>query len=137
MPLFPSTAWVEAFCDTFTSHPNAAETAKALEGTYRFVVEPAGPLEERHDYGVGIEPDGDGGATAVVLPEPPERPRLELRASYPNWRRLIAGQLDIGLAVMMRRLKVRGDLADLRRNLSSARPLTDALGAVDTQWLDA
>ncbi|HVM13187.1 MAG TPA: SCP2 sterol-binding domain-containing protein [Egibacteraceae bacterium] len=137
MPLFPSTAWVEAFCHTFSSHPDASEAAKALEGTYRFVVEPAGALDKRHEYGVGIGPDGDGGATAVVLPEPPERPRLELRATYPNWRKLIAGQLDLGLAVMMRRLKVSGDVSSLTRNLSSARPLTDALGAVDTQWLDA
>lgn len=137
MPLFPSAAWVQAFCDRFVAHPNAADAVKTLEGAYRFVIEPGGPLQDRHVYDLGIAPDGDAGASAVVLDDPPERPRLELRADYTNWRRLIEGQLDIGMALMLRRIRVSGDLAGLTRNLSSARPLTDALGAVDTTWLEA
>lgn len=136
MPVFPSAAWVQAFCDEFVAHPNAGEAARTLEGTYRFVIEPAGPLQERHTYDVGIEPDGDAGASAVLLDEPPERPRLELRADYANWRRLIGGKLDIAMAIMLRRLRVTGDLSRLTRNLSSAKPLTEALGAVDTQWME-
>lgn len=136
MPVFPSAAWVEAFCDRFVEHPHAREAAQTLEGTYRFVIEPAGPLTERHVYDLGIHPDGDAGATAVLLTEPPDSPRLQLRADYPNWRRLISGQLDIGMALMLRRIRVTGDLSGLTRNLSNARPLTEALGAVDTQWLE-
>lgn len=136
MPLFPSVAWVEAFCESFSAHPRAGEAAQTLAGSYRFVIEPAGPLLERHVYDLGIQPNGDDGASATLLDEPPDRPRLELRADYANWRRLIGGQLDIGLALMLRRIRVSGDLAGLTRNMSSARPLTDALGAVDTQWLD-
>lgn len=137
MPLFPSAAWVEAFCDHFVAHPNAAAAAETLEGTYRFVIEPAGPLTERHVYDLGIRPDGDSGATAELLDGPSGTPRLQLRADYGNWRRLIAGQLDIGMALMLRRIRVTGDLSSLTRNLSSARPLTDALSAVDTQWLES
>lgn len=135
MPEFPSEAWVEEFCDHLRTHPDAAAAAKTLDGVYRFVVEPAGPLGEHHAYDVAIHPDGDGGASAVLLDEPVDRPRLELRAQYPNWRKLIAGDLDVGMALLLRRLKVRGDLSSLTSNMSSARPLTDALSAVDTQWL--
>lgn len=135
MPLFPSTAWVEEFCRQFATHPDAGEAARVLEGTYRFVIDPAGPLDERHEYAVGIHPR-DGAGEAVLLDDPPDRPRLELRANYPNWRRLIVGELDVGMAVMLRRVKVSGDLSGLMRNLSSTRPLTEALGAVDTQWLE-
>ncbi|HVL98776.1 MAG TPA: SCP2 sterol-binding domain-containing protein [Egibacteraceae bacterium] len=136
MPLFPSEAWIEAFCERFSAHPHAGEAARVLAGSYRFVIEPGGPLAERHDYGIDITPDGDSGASAVALAEPPQRPRVELRASYPSWRKLIVGELDVGLAVMMRRLRVSGDVSSLTRHLSSARPLTEALGAVDTQWLE-
>lgn len=136
MPVFPSEAWVEEFCARVREHPDAAATAEALDGVYRLVVEPAGPLEERHAYDVAIHPDGDGGMSATPVPERVDHPRLELRATYPNWRRLISEQQDVGMAVMLRRLRVRGDLSRVTRQLSSARPLTDALSAVDTQWLE-
>lgn len=136
MPVFPSEAWVEEFCERVRDHPDAAATAEALDGVYRLVVEPAGPLEDRHVYDVAIHPDGDAGMSATRAAERVDKPRLELRATYLNWRRLISGQQDVGMAVMLRRLRVSGDLSTVKRQMSSARPLTDALGAVDTQWLD-
>lgn len=136
MPVFPSQAWAEELCQRLREHPDAATAATALDGVYRFVVEPAGPLEQRHVYDLAIHPDGDSGASATVLDEPADRPRLELRATYPNWRRLISGEQDVGMALMLRRIKVRGDLASLTKNRSATRPLTDALGTVDTQWLE-
>lgn len=136
MPVFPSAEWVQAFCDEFVAHPKASDAATALEGSYRFVIEPSGPLAERHVYDLSIEPGGDDGAVARLLDDPPDRPRLELRADYTNWRRLITGQLDVAMAIMLRRVRVSGDLSSVTRNLSSAKPLTDGLGAVDTQWLE-
>lgn len=136
MPVFPSADWVQAFCDQFVAHPQAGAAATSLEGTYRFVIEPAGPLAERHVYDLSIAPAGDDGAVAKLLDDPPERPRLELRADYTNWRRLITGQLDVAMAVMLRRVRVSGNLASVTRNLSSAKPLTEGLGAVHTQWLE-
>lgn len=134
MPVFPSEAWVQEYCQRLQAHPDAGRAAATLDGVYRFVIEPAGPLTERHAYDVGIHPDGNGGASANLLDEPVERPRLELRAGYPNWRKLIAGELDVRMAMMLRRLKVSGDLSAVTRRLADSRPLTDALSAVDTQW---
>ena len=100
------------------------------------MVEPAGPLDQMHVYDVAIHPDGDDGVSAAVADKPVDQPRLELRANYTNWRRLISGQQDVGMAVMLRRLKVRGDLSSVTRQLSSTPPLTDSLSAVDTRWLE-
>lgn len=136
MPVFPSEDWVQALCERIEEHPEAGGTAAMLEGVYRFVIEPAGPLTVRHVYAIGIGPDDNGGATATAVPVGDDV-RLELRADYHNWRRLISGQLDLGMAVMFRRLKVSGDVATLTRNLSTARPLADALGSVDTVWLES
>ncbi len=38
------------------------------------------------------------------------------------------------MAVLLRRLKINGDLQRLIREMGSAKPLMDALGAVDTEW---
>ncbi|HVM18853.1 MAG TPA: SCP2 sterol-binding domain-containing protein [Egibacteraceae bacterium] len=134
MPVFPSAEWMTDFCDRLSGHPEAAEVAHALDGVYRFVIEPAGPLDERHVYDVAITPDGDGAQVALV--EDAGERRLTMTADYHRWQQLVRGELDVGMAVMLRRLKVSGDLSRLIGNVSSARPLVDALSGVETTWLE-
>lgn len=135
MAQFPSAEWMDAFCRNVEAQPDAGAVAEGLDGVYRFVIEPAGPLRERHTYDVEIRPDGEGGARARRLEQGMEAPRLTMTATYERWRQLVNGRLDVGLAVMLRRLKISGDLAGLRRDVGSTKPLMQALTSVDTQWL--
>lgn len=132
MPIFPSREWMQEFCDRVVEQPEADRIAVALDGTYRFVIEPGGPLAERHAYDVRIAP----GPEVALLDGPAESPTLQLSATHDRWRQLIEGKLDIAMALMMRRLKIRGDISRLTGRLDSARPLADALGEVPTEWLD-
>ena len=50
MPVFPSTEWMDAFCAKLAAHPRAADAATRLRGVYRFIVDPGGPLTDRHTY---------------------------------------------------------------------------------------
>ncbi len=133
MPLFPSPEWMDAFGEHLLAQDDAADVAAVLDGVYRFVIEPAGPLRERHRYDVEIR-HGAQGPTADRLEQEAPEARLTLTASYDRWRQLITGQLDVGMAVLLRRLKINGDLQRLIREMGSAKPLMDALGAVDTEW---
>jgi hypothetical protein len=133
MATFPSEEWMEAFAAHLRAHPNAGETAEALDGVYRFVIEAAGPLTERHEYDVVMRP-GEPKPT-IGLVAGGEEPRLILRADYTRWAKLIRGELDVGTAVLFRRLRISGDLAGLRRQLDDVKPLTQALSAVETEWL--
>lgn len=138
MPVFPSGDWMTAFCDALRGHPEAREVASALDGVYRFVVEPAGPLAERHAYDVAITENA--GAPPLVDWQPADAdgaPTLTISATYPRWQQLITGELDIGLAVMLRRVHVSGELSRLLGQMSKTEPLRESLSAVDTQWLDA
>ena len=131
-PTFPSAAWIDAYCLELMKHPRSRETAVALEGTYRFVIEPAGPVSSRHVYDVSVRPVPDGADVTRIVAE--SDPRLVLTAGYDRWRQLIERRLDIGLAVLTRRLRLSGDLGRIRNNLADAKPLLDALSAVDTRW---
>lgn len=135
MPVFPSSEWMNEFCTHLEAHPQAAEVAEGLDGVYRFVVEPAGPLDRRHTYDVAIRPAGDAGADVGVV-DGDGQPRLTLTTDYRRWQQLVRGELDVGMAVMLRRLKVSGDLSSLMGNLTTARPLVESLHAVETIWLD-
>jgi hypothetical protein len=133
MPRFPSDAWMDEFCARLASQDGAADVAAALDGVYRFVIDPAGPLEERRVFDVEIRPEGDG-LVARRTDDGDDDPRLTLTADYTRWQQLITGRLDIGMAIMLRRLRVQGDLQRLVRDVSSATPLMDALRDVETQW---
>lgn len=135
MPIFPSSAWMQDFCAELAAHPEAGAVARTLDGVYRFVIEPAGPMPERHTYDVTIRPDGAGAADVSCADGAGDTPPvLTLTAGYDRWRQLIRGELDVTMAIMLRRLRVGGDLSRLTSELSNPRPLLDALGAVDTQW---
>ncbi|MPZ87532.1 MAG: hypothetical protein GEU81_05540 [Nitriliruptorales bacterium] len=134
MPVFPSQEWMDDFCAKIEADPRSPAMAKALEGVYRFVVEPHGALHDRHAYEISIVADGDG---TRVAPQPvsADPPRLTITASYLRWVQMLRGELDIPVAVMLRRIKVSGDLSGVMGNMSDARPLLDALSAVDSTFL--
>lgn len=133
MAVFPSPEWFDAFCAELARHPSAPRIAEALDGVYRFVVEPAGPLTERHSYDVTIGVESDAPVIAR-LAEPAQDPRLTVTATYERWRQLIQGEMGLTTAVMLRRVRVGGDLAGLQRRMSDTQPLADALQGVETTW---
>jgi hypothetical protein len=133
VPIFPSDAWIAEFCVQLERHPGAGDMARALRGVYRFVVEPSGPVATEQRYDVEIAPDGDG-ARVVPLDDPVADPRLTIAAAYPRWVQLLRGELDLPIALMLRRIKVSGDLRAVTSNLDDARPLLDTLSAVDSSF---
>jgi hypothetical protein len=135
MPQFPSAEWMDEFCERLAAQPDSDDVAVALEGVYRFVIEPAGPVARTHTYDIAIRPDGDA-ARASRLDDLAPEPRLVLTATYDRWKQLVMGRLDIGMAVMLRRLKVSGDLGRLMRDVGTTQPLLRALGEVESVWPD-
>lgn len=140
MPVFPSAQWIDEFCTQLAAHPQAVHLADSLAGTYRFVIDPGGPLTHAHVYSLEIRPSQNGAPPHISAREDVgrtgEKPELTLTASYPYWRKLIAGTLDVGMALILRRIKVGGNLQRLTSRLSSAQPLLDTLHAVHTVWLE-
>lgn len=134
MPAFPSREWMVELCAHVTAHPDAGALARGLDGVYAFVVDPAGPVRIRHRYDLAIHPDGIGGASAQLLAEPASGPRLMFTARFDRWWQLLNGELDPRLAIVLRRLKVSGDVWRLGQQLNTVTPLLDALGRVETRW---
>lgn len=135
MPVFPSGEWMEAFCAQLAVQPEAGRMADALAGTYRLVIQPAGRLDDQHVYHVTIASGVNGDPRVTWSIDDGTAPTFELTADYERWRQLISGTLNVPLAMVLGRLHVRGDLGRIMSRAADARPLLDALRAVDTQWL--
>lgn len=137
MPVFPSTEWIHEYCDRLAAHPDAGAVARGLDGVYRFVIEPGGPLREPQTHAVEIRPCDDDRAVVTARGDvPAAEAELSISAAYPQWRQLVEGRLDLALALMLRRVKVGGNLHRLTGRLASAQPLLEALRDVDTVWLE-
>jgi hypothetical protein len=135
VPVFPSTEWMDAFCAELVAHPRGADMATRLHGVYRFVVDPGGPLTDRHTYEIllavsdhGLRADRVAGTAS---------PRVIVRTDYGRWRQLLEGRLSLGPAMLFGHLRVSGDMAVLLGSRGDVDVLLEALREVDTVWLDA
>jgi len=133
VPRFPSEAWITAFCAQVSSHPAVDDAVAALSGTYRFVIEPQGPVTTPHRYAIVLREAGDGPAAVPADPDA-DGVRLEIAAGYERWRDLLTGRLDLMRAMLWRRIRVGGDVAGLLRSREAARPLLDALRATESEF---
>lgn len=134
MPTFPSSEWIDAFCDELAAHPRAASAATHLGGVYHFVVDPGGPLAAQRQYHVSLSVE-DGAAQARRIAEA-RAVRVSVRTDYGRWQQLLRGQLDLGPAMLFGRIRVSGDLAGLLAARADVDVVMDALRAVDTVWLE-
>lgn len=134
VPVFPSSEWMDVFCAELAAHPRAADAVARLEGVYRFVVDPAGPLIDRHTYEVLLAMAGTGVTAGRV--EGTAAPRVVVRTDYGRWRQLLEGRLNLGPAMLFGHLRISGDMAALLGSRGDVDVLMDALRGVDTIWLD-
>lgn len=59
-----------------------------------------------------------------------------LRASYPTWKAVVRGELDMITAVVQRRIRVQGSMTTLMLHTRSAIALLDCARAVPTRFPD-
>lgn len=131
MPLFPSRAWIDAVVATVATRDDAVALAQDLAGTYRFTVEPDGPITDEVVFDLVVSPHDPLLAWVEDVEHPTE---LTIRAPYSVWRRLLENELGVVEALVSGKARVRGSL---RLAIGRARrilPLMQVLQEIDTQW---
>lgn len=137
MPIFPSPEWMDAFCAELVAHPRAADAATRLHGVYRFVVDPGGPLTDRHTYEILLAAVDSAVRADRLDGDRPASPRVVVQTDYGRWRQLLEGRLSLGPALLFGHLRISGDMAALMGSRGDVDVLMEALREVDTVWLDA
>lgn len=112
----PDEDWLQRLMDKLNSDEQYAQIAKNWEGDLAFVVESGDDLLETtvlymdlwHGKCRGVEMLSDAES---------KKPAFELTAPLANYRRILSGELDPMQALLTRKLKVKGNLAYLLRNV--------------------
>lgn len=114
--VFPSEEWVDDFIDYLNADDEYAKVAKKWEGDLIFDIHPEGALQEP----LRIYMDLWHGKcrSGYIVPKGEEKDaKFVLTAPFGNFVRVLKGELDPMQAMMTRKLKVKGNMAYMMRNV--------------------
>ena len=132
---FPSEEWLQGLKTKLNSDERYAQIAKNWEGDLFFFIEPEGNLKERLTFYLDL---WHGACRKVEFNPPPEaypKPTFALTASYNNIASILSGSLNPMTAMMTSKLKVKGSMGYMMRNVPTVLDFVRVAQEVTTEIL--
>lgn len=114
--VFPSAEWLQTFQEKLNSDEHYSQVASKWEGDMYFVIEPEGNLTERVVMYLDLW-HGKCRSTEIVEDIARYNPAFTLKAAYPNFAKVLKGELDPMQAMLTRKLDVKGNMAVMMRSV--------------------
>lgn len=114
---FPSAEWLWGLEDKLNTDEKYAQVAQKWEGDLLFVIEPEGHLDRQLTFYLDL---WHGACRSVDFNPDPETypdPTFKLSAKYGHIAAILMGELDPMTAMMTNKLKVKGSLGYMMRNV--------------------
>ena len=132
-PKFPSPEWLQSFHEKLNSDEQYRRIAEKWEGDMVVVVEPDQSFEDRLIYYWDLW-HGRCKRVSVLESIEEEDPAFVITSTYENFTQVLRGKLDPMQALLTRKLKLKGNLAVMMRNVPvvldfvrCAREITDEI----------
>lgn len=133
--IFPSVEWLQALQTKLNSDLRYNETARNWEGDLFFFIEPEGNLRERLTFYLDLW----HGTCRKVEYQPSADsypgPAFTFTASYKDITSILTGKLNPMTAMMTSRLKVKGSMGYLMRNVPTVLDFVRVAQEVTTEIL--
>jgi putative sterol carrier protein len=132
--IFPSAEWLKGLETKLNSDQRYAEIAKNWEGDLFIIVEPAGNLKEKLAFYLDL---WHGQCRKVEFnPDLSSRsPVFTLTATYDNIKDILIGKLNPMTAMMTMKLKVKGNMGYMMRNVPTVLDFVRCAQEVTTEIL--
>jgi len=130
---FPSDEWIKQLSRQLNESESYERSAKDWEGDFVFIVEPDEAYGETAYLFLGLY---HGKSPEAFLQDGPDDRETEFRISAPfsTWRRVIEGKLDPIQGMMMRKLRLNGNLTKIMRYPRAAKEIVSCCALVPTDW---
>jgi putative sterol carrier protein len=115
--IFPSEEWLAGLEEKLNSDTRYQEVAKNWEGDLFFFIEPEGTLKERLTFYLDLWHGTCRKAEYKPSPESHPNPTFTLTATYKDITSVLTGKLNPMTAMMTSKLKVKGSLGYMMRNV--------------------
>jgi putative sterol carrier protein len=116
MATFPDPEWVTTLMDKLNADSQYGRIAKNWEGDMIFVIEPGGSITESMFFYLDTWHGKCRDAYAFTSGDA-VKSVFTFKAPYPNFVRLLKGDLDPMQAMLTRKLSVQGNMAVILRNV--------------------
>ncbi|RPJ21805.1 MAG: hypothetical protein EHM33_25160 [Chloroflexi bacterium] len=115
--VFPSEEWLQGLEKKLNSDARYSGLAKNWEGDLLFLIEPEGNLKERLTFYLDLWHGRCRKVEYKPTPESHPSPAFTLTASYNDITAILMGTLNPMTAMMTSRLKVKGSMGYMMRNV--------------------
>ena len=115
-PIFPSSEWLNSLCEKLNQDKKYNTIAAKWEGDICVVIEPSGKINQTIVYYLDLW-HGKCRRFAILTNTDEEKAAFILSASYDNIAQIMQGKLDPMQAMLTRKLKVKGNMAVMMRNV--------------------
>ncbi len=130
---FDTDEWIKALCQELNQSESYAQAAKNWEGDFYFIVEPGGAIEEPVIFYVDLW-HGNCRDAFLVTDEGEKQPVFRMSAPLSSWRKVLEKELDPIQGLMTRRLKLKGNMAMIMRNVKAAQELVECCTHIETEF---
>jgi putative sterol carrier protein len=133
--IFPSEEWLKGLETRLNSDERYNEIAKNWEGDLLFFIEPGGNLKEQLTFYLDL---WHGKCRKVeYMPQPDSHPSpvFTLSATYNNITAILIGKLNPMTAMMTTKLKVKGNMGYMMRNVPTVLDFVRCAQEVTTEIL--
>ncbi len=131
--MFGSDEWAKAFMEEINKNEAYAKTAADWEGDFYFVVQPKKMFDKQIVLYIDLW-HGKCRDAKVVEDESQYSPEYKLIASDDNWKAIIDRKLDPIRGMMIRKLKLEGNMGKIMRYVRAAQELVNSATRVPTEF---
>lgn len=135
MAVFPSEEWLDKFVNYLNQDENYARVAKNWEGDMNFVIQPGGVLNQEQVIFLDLWHGKCRDAYFVRQDSIQKEAAFTLQAPYPNYVRILKGEIDPMQAMLTRKLIVKGNMAYMLRNVPVVLDFVRCLRDVTDSYL--
>lgn len=132
---FLSDEWIKAFCKEVNNSEAYAQAAKDWEGDFYFIVDPGDSVKETVIFYVDLWHGKCRGAK-MVADEGEEQPAYRMSGAISSWQKIIEKKLDPIQGLMTRKMKLKGNMAMIMRNVKAAQELVNCCTLVPADFPD-
>jgi len=131
---FPSDEWIKAYKEELNKNEAYAEAAKDWEGDFLFIVTPDEDLDKEMVFYVDLW-HGKCRDAYMLPSREAKAAEFVYEGQYSNWKKLIMGQLDPIQSLLMRKFKLKGNMAKIMRYTKAASELVKTASRVPTEFI--
>ena len=133
--IFPSEEWLKGLEAKLNSDARYYEIAKHWEGDLFFFIEPEGNLRERLTFYLDLWHGTCRRVEYQPAPDSHPNPAFTLMSAYDNITAILTGKLNPMTAMMTSKLKVKGSMGYMMRNVPTVLDFVRVAQEVTTDIL--